>query len=408
MKQIDRIKKSNSGGHQSCRTESIWDDAISAVQRFCFTNDMAFVQQVRISKDPQLLPNRVVSELQSVSVIKNLLAIGVSSIMYLRGLFPERAYESKYFEDQKVMILREERSCPGACQIVEWITGCFDAIQMKYLRTIIMSVSTDPDDPQKVTEFYQFRIHYNTEGAQMNFGRSSPSISPPNEDFAIAVGSTKKASILLVRKLYILMQNLGPLPNKIFLNMTLTYYDEVTPHNYQPPGFKEADGDILVFEREPVSLTLGEVFTPFHSLKVNMATERHRLEPVEEGTGRRNRWFLRVKRDGSLSQRSEIEDVDDTSQNNCTDIKAQEIDLSSHEKMGKTMEAVMLKRPSDMEVSTMTTRSGRIIQHSTTKRTMNTRKQAAAKNNTVCWYDIPSSQETVLKKRKFSESKESP
>lgn len=115
---------------------------------------------------------------------------------------------------------------------------------------------------QKVTEFYQFRIHYNTEGAQMNFGRrwgfffptfstqhffwraawhkntgdhltrwlfapsSSPSISTPNEDFAIAVGSTKKASILLVRKLYILMQNLGPLPNKIFLNMTLTYYDE--------------------------------------------------------------------------------------------------------------------------------------------------------------------------------------
>ncbi|XP_051922447.1 HORMA domain-containing protein 1 isoform X2 [Hippocampus zosterae] len=379
-------------------------------------------------QDPQLLPNRVVSELQSVSVIKNLLAIGVSSIMYLRGLFPERAYESKYFEDQKVMILREERTCPGACQIVEWITGCFDAIQMKYLRTIIMSVSTDPDDPQKVTEFYQFRIHYNTEGAQMNFGRSSPSISTPNEDFAIAVGSTEKASILLVRKLYILMQNLGPLPNKIFLNMTLTYYDEVTPHNYQPPGFKEADGDILVFEREPVRLTLGEVYTPFHSLKVDMATERHRLEPVEEGTGRRNRWFLRVKRDGSLSQRSEIEDVDDASQNNCTDIKAQEIHLSSHEKMGKTleqmqekfksgerkkcssqMEAVVLKRPSDLEVSTMTTRSGRVIQHSTTKRTMNTRKQAGAKNNTVCHYDIPSSQETtVLKKRKFSESKENP
>ena len=83
-------------------------------------------------------------------VIRKLLAIAVSGITYLRGLFPEKAYGKKYVEgvltrrssfkvrrgsfdeealiiqesvsstDQKVMILREEGSCPGTSQIVQW------------------------------------------------------------------------------------------------------------------------------------------------------------------------------------------------------------------------------------------------------------------------------------------------
>lgn len=35
----------------------------------------------------------------------------------------------------------------------------------------------------------------------------------------------KKASVLLIRKLYMLMQNLGPLPNDVILTMTLHYYN---------------------------------------------------------------------------------------------------------------------------------------------------------------------------------------
>uniref|UniRef100_A0A8C9RKD2 HORMA domain containing 1 n=2 Tax=Scleropages formosus TaxID=113540 RepID=A0A8C9RKD2_SCLFO len=92
---------------------------------------------------------------------------------------------------------------------------------------------------------------------------------------------TRKGSILLVRKLYTLMQNLGPLPDDVYLNMKLSYYDDVTPHEYQPPGFKEGDSDGLVFETEPVHLTMGEVVTPFHVLKVDVTTERERLEQID-------------------------------------------------------------------------------------------------------------------------------
>lgn len=54
----------------------------------------------------------------------------------------------------------------------------------------------------------------------------------------------------------------------------------VTPQDYQPPGFKEADNDTLVFGKEAVQLIMGEVATPYHHLKLHMATERQRLEQV--------------------------------------------------------------------------------------------------------------------------------
>lgn len=37
-----------------------------------------------------------------------------------------------------------------------------------------------------------------------------------------------------------------------------------------------------MFEKEPVKLTMGEVVTPYHTLKLGMVTERHRLEQVKD------------------------------------------------------------------------------------------------------------------------------
>lgn len=47
-----------------------------------------------------------------------------------------------------------------------------------------------------------------------------------SNNVSMSCSNTKKASILLVRKLYTLMQNLGPLPDSISLNMKLAYYEE--------------------------------------------------------------------------------------------------------------------------------------------------------------------------------------
>lgn len=52
----------------------------------------------QILQETQLLPNQVLTEQQSAIVVKKLLAIAVSGITYLRGIFPDKAYGSKYVE----------------------------------------------------------------------------------------------------------------------------------------------------------------------------------------------------------------------------------------------------------------------------------------------------------------------
>ncbi|XP_018415395.1 PREDICTED: HORMA domain-containing protein 1 [Nanorana parkeri] len=236
---------------------------------------MATAQIQRSTASAVTLPNRIATEQQSLVLMKRLLAVSVSCITYLRGLFPEYAYGTRYLEDICVKILREDKNCPGSTQLVKWMLGCYDALEKKYLRMVVLAIYTNIDDPQTITECYQFKFKYTPGGAIMDFSSGiGNSVS--------ACSDVKKASVLLIRKLYILMQDLGPLPNDVCLTMKLLYYDEVTPVGYQPPGFKEGSCENMMFEGEPMYLNVGVVATPFHSLKVRVTTEKERMEHVEE------------------------------------------------------------------------------------------------------------------------------
>ncbi|KAJ8354620.1 hypothetical protein SKAU_G00221870 [Synaphobranchus kaupii] len=388
---------------------------------------MACEQQLRKSQSTHMLPNEVTTEQQSLIVVKKLLAIAVSCITYLRGLFPEKAYGSKYVEEQKVMILREERSCPGASQIVQWMHGCFDALQKKYLRMVVLSIYTDPENPQKVTECYQFKIQYTEKGPQMEFeSRNNKRVGK------MACGNIKKASILLVRKLYMLMQNLGPLPDSVCLNMKLYYYDEVTPQEYEPPGFKEGDSHSMIFEKEPVNLTMGEVVTPFHTLKVDVTTERERLEQVGGDepvcTAEREALQVEVDEQASISNSQPIkqcrlpvlkdrkdyhhnkDDFSEVQVNSQEDVKVCEDNLdSSHLSQMDSL----VKKTSDLGVTLKRTRSGRVIKSTVGRKDINVHstiknRPISQVNKKMSQFAFPSSQDkaSVPKKRKFSEPKE--
>ncbi|NWT60233.1 HORM1 protein, partial [Erythrocercus mccallii] len=224
-----------------------------------------------------VFPKKIATEQQSLMLVKRLLAVAVSCITYLRGIFPESAYGTRYMDDICVKILREDKNCPGSTQLVKWMLGCYDALQKKYLRQIVLAVYTQPEDPQTVTECYHFKFKYTHNGPLLDFGSKDR-----KSDSTITCADTKKASILLIRKIYVLMQNLSPLPNDVCLTMKLLYYDEVTPPDYQPPGFKEAKDGGLLFNEEPMYLNVGEVPTPFHVLKLKITTEKQRMENVDK------------------------------------------------------------------------------------------------------------------------------
>ncbi|KAJ7426491.1 Golgi phosphoprotein 3-like protein [Willisornis vidua] len=235
------------------------------------------------------------TEQQSLMLVKRLLAVAVSCITYLRGIFPESAYGTRYLDDVCVKILREDKNCPGSSQLVKWMLGCYDALQKKYT----------------VTECYQFKFKYTHNGPLLDFG------SKDRSDSTITCADTKRASVLLIRKIFVLMQTLSPLPSDVCLTMKLLYYDEVTPPDYQPPGFKEAEYEGLLFNEEPMDLSVGEVPTPFHVLKLKITTEKHRMENVDKNILKQGKTEepLRVGTD-DLEEESQDMDEDPVLNNN--------------------------------------------------------------------------------------------
>ncbi|NXF55369.1 HORM1 protein, partial [Oceanites oceanicus] len=206
------------------------------------------------------------TEQQSLMLVKRLLAVAVSCITYLRGIFPESAYGTRYMDAKQI----EVSSRWTLFFFFFWMLGCYDALQKKYFNNYWICLQT-------ITECYHFKFKYTHNGPLLDFSSNNK-----RNESTITCADTKKASILLIRKIYVLMQNLSPLPNDVCLTMKLFYYDEVTPSDYQPPGFKEGECEGMIFEGEPMYLNVGEVPTPFHMLKVKVTTEKQRMENVDK------------------------------------------------------------------------------------------------------------------------------
>ncbi|XP_014864129.1 PREDICTED: HORMA domain-containing protein 1-like [Poecilia mexicana] len=206
-----------------------------------------------------------------------MMAIAVSSITYLRGIFPECAYRSRYLEDLCIKVLRENSNNSGANKIVKWMMGCFDALEKQYLQIICIGVYTDPKDRNCIIESYQFNFRYTEKGPEMDIVRDNAM------GMQVALEDTKRASVLLIRKLFLLLQNLDALPSNVYLTMKLYYYDEITPADYQPPGFQEGVHDRLWFQGVPVHFKVGQVHTTYHSLRVRVSVEQGQVKKLQEG-----------------------------------------------------------------------------------------------------------------------------
>ncbi|XP_049621895.1 HORMA domain-containing protein 1 isoform X2 [Suncus etruscus] len=381
---------------------------------------MATAQLQKTSLSSLVFPSKISTEQQSLILVKRLLAVSVSCITYLRGIFPEHAYGTRYLDDLCVKILREHKKCPGATQLVKWMRGCYDALQKKY-------VYTNPEDPQTISECYQFKFKYTNNGPVMDF------TSKDQNETSGLPADTKKASILLIRKIYVLMQNLGPLPNDVCLTMKLFYYDEVTPPDYQPPGFKDGNCEGVIFDGEPMYLNVGEVPTPFHTIKVKVTTEKERMEKIDSS-------ILSPKEIKTPLQKI-LMDRDDQDEQEHSDnfegetkmeeqkenpgspklresslaCESDDVIMASKESpdmsISHSQVEQLVNKTSELEVSESKTRSGKIFQNKVVNRSQpvkakESRKRPRESEKPGRHPSDPPSQEPVPKRRKFSEPKE--
>jgi len=240
---------------RSCRPNSLDSPKIQRKRqslRMCTMQE----QYIQLRNWEAIFPSAHVTEQRSALFVKKLLAVAVSNITYLRNVFPEKAYGDRSLDDLNLKILRDESTCPGACQVIKWVKGCFDALEKKYLKNMIIGIYDNPNDPETVIESYTFKFSYEEDGS-VDIYRNDKKIT-----CAYSTEETKKATIKLLRTLIILTNTLPTLPSNVMMTMKLFYYDEVTPKDYEPPGFKPSEETSLFnFNDDASTINVGSVST---------------------------------------------------------------------------------------------------------------------------------------------------
>ncbi|KAK9729532.1 hypothetical protein K7432_000214 [Basidiobolus ranarum] len=229
----------------------------------------------------QLVETQLPTEQQSSTLVKKLLQSSLGCITYLRALFPEENYFTENIGKASELSIKQIKrgfSAEGDT-LIDWMEkGCYHALEKKYLRSVILGIYLDPNEPTNLAETYTFDITYPEEG------ETNITITKDNEEIMRfkSKGEIKKASQQLLRRLILLTQTLKPLPDNRFITMKLLYYD-VAPSDYEPPLFRPEDPDKrFVFEVEPERIDIGEVETPYHSLNIKVATISDHFDDPEE------------------------------------------------------------------------------------------------------------------------------
>ncbi|KAL6984340.1 HORMA domain [Sarracenia purpurea var. burkii] len=195
---------------------------------------------------------------------RNLLRIAIFNITYIRGLFPE-----KYFNDKSVSAL-----------------GVYDALQKKYLRTLLFCVCEAVEGP--MIEEYAFSFSYSDSDSQevlMNINRTGNKkhggTFKCDSMTEVTPNQMRSSACKMVRTLIQLMRTLDRMPEERVILMKLLYYDDVTPVDYEPPFFRSCSEQEAhnPWKKNPLKMEVGNVNSKHFVLALKVKSV---LDPCED------------------------------------------------------------------------------------------------------------------------------
>ncbi|CAL5065257.1 unnamed protein product [Urochloa decumbens] len=207
-----------------------------------------------------------ITEQDSLLLTRNLLRIAIYNISYIRGLFHE-----KYFSDKSVPALemKIKKLMPMDAEsrrLIDWMEkGVYDALQKKYLKTLLFCICEKKEGP--MIEEYAFSFSYpntSTEEVAMNMSRTGSkkgSTTFTSNASEVTPDQMRSSACKMIRTLVSLMRTLDPMPEERTILMKLLYYDDVTPEDYEPPFFKGcADNEAInIWNKNPLKMEVGNV-----------------------------------------------------------------------------------------------------------------------------------------------------
>ncbi|XP_014493807.1 meiosis-specific protein ASY1 [Vigna radiata var. radiata] len=228
-----------------------------------------------------------ITEQDSLLLTRNLLRIAIFNISYIRGLFPE-----KYFNDKSVPALemKIKKLMPldaESRRLIDWMEkGVYDALQKKYLKTLLFCVCEAVDGP--MIEEYAFSFSYSDSDNQevsMDINRTGNKKNRGafkcNSNTEITPQQMRSSACKMIRTLVQLMRTLEKMPDERTILMKLLYYDDVTPADYEPPFFRDCTGEEAYhpWEKNPLKMEVGNVNSKHFVLALKVKSV---LDPCED------------------------------------------------------------------------------------------------------------------------------
>uniref|UniRef100_A0A6V7QTM1 HORMA domain-containing protein n=1 Tax=Ananas comosus var. bracteatus TaxID=296719 RepID=A0A6V7QTM1_ANACO len=174
-------------------------------------------------------------------------------------------------------------------RLIDWMEkGVYDALQKKYLKTLLFCICEDVEGP--MIEEYAFSFTYassNNEEVSMNVSRSgnkkNGAIFKSNTT-DITPDQMRSSACKMIRTLVSLMRTLDQMPEERIIIMKLLYYDDVTPEDYEPPFFRccAENEAINSWTKNPLKMEIGNVNSKHLILTLKVKSV---LDPCEDENG---------------------------------------------------------------------------------------------------------------------------
>ncbi|XP_038213245.1 uncharacterized protein LOC119833331 [Zerene cesonia] len=200
----------------------------------------------------------------SVTFMKQLTVVAVSTITFLKNVLPEDCYMIETFGGIKLRILKKKCTDEWAQFLSTALTQAFDAFDKKYLHQLALCFYEDECKLENLVEYHIFEYSYNADGVTMNV--HSKNRDSTKHTMRYSFENVREKTVQLIRACVVIMQSC-PREFSTSYDVSLRlYYNENAPADYQAPGFvSTGDEDHL----EPTiheKLKLGWVETPYHKL----------------------------------------------------------------------------------------------------------------------------------------------
>ncbi|GFU50030.1 HORMA domain-containing protein 1 [Nephila pilipes] len=198
--------------------------------------------------------------------IKKLIAVSLSAITFIRGIFPDKAYGERNLYGLRLKLLTEDCGIKSVSKFIDLIRGCYDAVEKKYLQQLSIGICQNKENRNEVIEAYNLVFSYKNDECSITCQNRTNTFSPKLTD------PTVEASLLMLKNISAVNDILGEMPKNAYLSLKLLYYDDVTPKDYEPPGFEPSTQAKFSFPTKTMNIALGKIDTEIHGYRCLLKT----------------------------------------------------------------------------------------------------------------------------------------